>query len=256
MKPLWYPGVFANEVAAAAENGPLPVLMAVGLAGWVGVANAHFALLTPELCISGDWLGQAPAGAASVLTLNPPAQTVTFCLVMLMAMMTPLLARPIGHLCRHGTVCLRVLAIACFVTTYAGIWLLAACALLAVAVALKGFSAAIALPAPAVATVIALIWQAAPVKWTCLERCHRLPRLSPLCATAALDCVRFGAATALWCIGACWALMLVPFVVEGMHVAAMAGVAALMFAERHVPAGWRRADGQSEGHRTVEPRRS
>ena len=223
-------------------KGPLPTLIAVDLAGWVVLANSHFSLLTPDFCSSlpVDWMAQGSAGVVSALILNPPAQLIMSCLIMLVAMMTPLLARPIAHLWNHSLARLRALAIALFVATYAGVWLLAACVLVALAVALKAFAGAAALPTPALAVVIALIWQATPAKQTCLNRCHRLPRLSAFGLATVWDCVPYGAMTALWCVGACWALMLVPLIVDEMHFAIMAGVAAVLFIERQARATrWR-----------------
>jgi predicted metal-binding membrane protein len=226
--------VRTQALLAVAAKGPLPTLIAVDLAGWVVLANSHFLLLTPDFCSSlpGDWMARGSVGVVSALVLNPPAQLIMSCLIMLVAMMTPLLARPIAHLWNHSVERLRAPAIALFVATYAGIWLLAACGLMAMAVALKAFADAAALPIAALAVVIALIWQAAPAKQTCLNRCHRLPPPSAFCSATVWDYVRYGAMTALWCIGACWALMLVPLVVDGMHFATMAGVAAVLFVER------------------------
>ena len=231
-----------QALLAVATKGPWLALIAVDLAGWVVLANSHFSLLMPDLCSSlpGDWMAQGSARVVSALILNPPAQLIMSCLIMLVAMMTPLLARPIAHLWNHSPARLRAPAITFFVATYAGIWLLAACVLMAVAVGLKAFASAAALPTPALAVVIALVWQATPAKQTCLNRCHRLPRLSAFCSATVWDCVRYGAMTALWCVGACWALMLAPLVVDEMHFATMAGVAAVLFVERQARATrWR-----------------
>jgi predicted metal-binding membrane protein len=241
---LWSEAIKVRTQAwlAASAKGPLPTLIAVDLAGWVVLANSHFSLLMPDFCSSlpGDWMAQGSAGVVAALILNPPAQLIMSCLIMLVAMMTPLLARPIAHLWNHSPARLRAPAIALFVATYAGVWLLAGCVLMAIAVALKAFASAAALPIPALAVVIALIWQATPAKQTCLNRCHRLHRLSAFCSAAVWDCVRCGAMTALWCVGACWALMLVPLVLDEMHFATMAGVAAVLFVERQARATrWR-----------------
>jgi uncharacterized membrane protein len=145
----------AQAWLAVTAKGPLPTLIAVDLAGWLVLANSHFMLLTPDLCSSlpGHWLAQGSAGMVSALILNPPAQLIMSCLIMLVAMMTPLLAGPIGHLWNHSLVRLRAPAIALFVATYAGIWLLASCVLMAIAIALKAFGGAVPLPIPVLAIV-------------------------------------------------------------------------------------------------------
>jgi hypothetical protein len=89
--------VRTQALLAVAAKGPLPALIAVDLAGWVALANSQFSLLMPDFCSSlpGDWMARGSVGVVSALILNPPAQLIMSCL---MAMMTPLLARPIAHL--------------------------------------------------------------------------------------------------------------------------------------------------------------
>lgn len=232
-------------LADAAKN-PLPVLIAIDLAAWVVLANSHSGLLIPDLCSSvpGDWMVQGWASLVSALILNPPAQLIMSCFIMLVAMMTPLLARPIAHLWNHSLTRLRGPAIAFFVAAYAGVWLVAACVLMAIALALKAFSSAAPIPIPVSAVLLALIWQATPTKQICLNRCDRLPRLSAFGSATVWDCARYGTSTGLRCVGACWALMLVPLVVDGMHFETMAGVTAVLFVERQArPTRWQSAKG-------------
>jgi predicted metal-binding membrane protein len=90
------------------------------------------------------------------------------------------------------------------------------------------------------AIAVALKTFATPAKQACLNRCHQLPRLSAFCSATVWDSVRYGAMTALWCVGTCWALMLAPMVVDRMHFATMAGVAVVLLVERQAPATrWR-----------------
>ena len=75
-----------------------------------------------------------------------------------------------------------------------------------------------------------------PVRQVCLNRCHVLPRLSPFGLAADRDCLLFGARTGAWCVGACWALMVVPLVVDDvLHLVAMLVVMLLMLNERLAP---------------------
>ena len=53
----------------------------------------------------------------------------------------------------------------------------------------------------------------------------------------ALNGVRIGFGHALYCLGCCWALMLVMFAAGVAHLAWMGLLAALMFVEKAVPAG-------------------
>jgi predicted metal-binding membrane protein len=96
--------------------------------------------------------------------------------------------------------------------------------------------------AVALALVLALLWRVCPVRQVCLNRCHVLPRLSPFGLAADRDCLLFGARNGAWCVGACWALMVLPLVVDSLHLAAMLVVMLVMLNERLAPtrpARWR-----------------
>jgi predicted metal-binding membrane protein len=163
-------------------------------------------------------------------------------LLMLLAMMPPLLAQPMRHLWRRSLRRRRARAIAGFVAAYLTVWLLVGFGLMAVAALLRALAGATAVPAAVLAIATALLWQATPAKQDCLNRCHRLPPLATFGLAADVDCLRFGFVAALWCVGTCWALMLVPLAADGAHVALMGGVAALTLAERLTPprpARWR-----------------
>jgi len=207
---------------AVVARGPWPVLLLVSLAGWVAPLGLERWFAVPEFCgASGPW--------SATLVLHQPA--ILPWLLMLLAMMPPLLARPMRHLWRRSLRRRRTRAIALFTAVYIAVWLLAGVVLLAAASGLRMVTGAGVVPAIA----IALLWQATPAKQACLNRCHGLPPLATFGLPADLDCLRFGAAFGLWCVGACWALMLVPLAVDTAHVALMAVAAAVMFAERLTP---------------------
>jgi predicted metal-binding membrane protein len=172
----------------------------------------------------------------AALLLNPPAGLAWPWLTMLLAMMPPLLARPVAHLWERSLARRRLRAIALFAAGYVAVWMLAGIVLMMAAIALKTLVGAAFLPAPAVAVAIALLWQATPVKQACLNRCHRLPRLSAFGLAADRDCLRYGLVAAFWCVGTCWALMLVPLVADQAHAAVMAVSAVVLLAERAAPA--------------------
>jgi predicted metal-binding membrane protein len=107
--------------------------------------------------------------------------------------------------------------------------------LLAIAIAIRMATKGSDVLAVALALVVALLWRVCPLRQVCLNRCHLLPRLSPFGLAADRDCLRFGARTGAWCVGACWALMVVPLVVDGLHLVAMLVVMLLMLNERLAP---------------------
>ena len=237
-------GLSVSRSPFGAAAGAWSALVLADLAGWVWLARSQDSILSPVFCGSPlvGWVSSGWSGAEAALVLNPPARLVMPWLAMVWAMMTPLLARPIAHVWTCGPARLRPTLVALFIASYAAIWLFAGFLLMGGAVALEDLAGAAALPAPALAVAAALLWQTSPLKQACLNGCHRLPRLRPPARAAAGDCLRYGATTALWCVGSCWALMLALLVVDQMHFALMAIVAAVLFVERQAPerlARWR-----------------
>jgi predicted metal-binding membrane protein len=98
-----------------------------------------------------------------------------------------------------------------------------------------------AVRAGAVLLVLAGLWQLTPVKHACLRRCQ-----SPLAFLSAnatrlsrgrLGSVQAGIRHGAFCLGCCWSLMLVLVLLGMMNLAWMALVAAVMSAEKLLPAG-------------------
>jgi predicted metal-binding membrane protein len=98
------------------------------------------------------------------------------------------------------------------------------------------------------AIVVAGLYQLTPLKRVCLRHCRtpfhwvlhrwRDGRLGP---------ARMGLEHGGYCVGCCWALMVVLFAVGVMSLAWMAVVAALIFAEKVLPVGERLAAGFAVG---------
>lgn len=87
--------------------------------------------------------------------------------------------------------------------------------------------------------VVAALYQLSPAKAACLDQCrspiHFVMRYwSPGVAGA----LRLGLAHGLACVGCCWGLMLLLFVAGVMNLAWVAAVAAIVLAEKLVPAKW------------------
>jgi predicted metal-binding membrane protein len=92
------------------------------------------------------------------------------------------------------------------------------------------------------ALLVAAVHQLSPLKDACLSRC-RTPLGMFLRARGdlrhPLTAVRLGAGHAAYCVGCCWAFMLVLVAVGVMQPLWMVGVAALIFAEKALPSGER-----------------
>jgi predicted metal-binding membrane protein len=227
---------------------PWPLLLVASLVGWTALIGLQHSLLVPEICsvMEASWPNLDARTIDAVLLVNSPLGLAVSWLVMLLAMMPLLLAQPMLHLWVRSLARRRMRAIAAFLIAYFAVWMAAGPILLAIAVAVRMATKGSDVLAVALALVLALLWRVCPLRQVCLNRCHLLPRLSPFGLAADRDCLRFGARTGAWCVGSCWALMVVPLVVDGLHLVAMLGVMLLMLNERLAPTRpvrwrWRRS---------------
>ena len=176
----------------------------------------------PAYCTaSAGFVAPGWTGLELALILNPPGSLAAAWLAMLLAMMPPLLDRPLASAGERGPG-----GAGLFLLGYGAAWMAAGAVLILLAIALRAL-----LPAPgaplAVAALAALAWQTSFPKRYCLDRCHAL--------AGGRDSLRFGLSHGCWCIGAGWALMAVPLTVETGHFAAMALVLLVLLAERRRP---------------------
>ena len=161
--------------------------------------------------------------------------------VMLAAMMLPPLAAPVRHVRDRSFVERRLRSTALFLAGYLALWMLAGAASVAAllsVLAAVGDARALALAAVAAA----LLWQVSPMKQACLNRLHAHPQLAAFGFAADVDAFRFGLAHGFWCVGSCWALMLVPMALPSGHLPAMVVVSLWIWGEhldRPTPPSWR-----------------
>jgi len=91
---------------------------------------------------------------------------------------------------------------------------------------------------PAGTLALAAAYQFTPLKDACLKACrHPGIYLMRHYRRGALNGLRIGLGHALYCLGCCWALMLVMFAAGVAHLAWMGLLAVLMFVEKATPAG-------------------
>ena len=162
--------------------------------------------------------------------LISPGAFLTEWPLMLTAMMAPLVIPALRHVYARSLARRRGTALTLWTAAYAATWSAGGLILLAVAAALKA-----AAPQGGAALtsgiVAAMVWQLSPLKQRCLNRHHAHPPLAAFGRAADLDVLRFGCVHALWCLGSCWALMLLPLLVGGWQLVAMAVVATWIWAE-------------------------
>jgi predicted metal-binding membrane protein len=190
----------------------------------------------PEFCLGG-LTGDLPGAAAvaSAAAFNPPGALAAGWGLMLVAMMPPLLIAPMTYIWDRSLARRRGRSLALFVGGYALAWLPVGIGLAELAVAARAAFGGAAIPLAA-AVLAASAWQASPWKQACLNRCHRLPRLSAFGLAADRDALRFGVTHGFWCAGSCAAAMAVPLFLPFGHLPAMVALAACLFSERLEPA--------------------
>ena len=91
---------------------------------------------------------------------------------------------------------------------------------------------------PAATLAFAAVYQFTPLKDACLKACrHPGIYLMHNYRRGPLNGLRIGFGHALYCLGCCWALMLVMFAAGVAHLAWMGALATIMFVEKTAPIG-------------------
>ncbi|HWH43656.1 MAG TPA: DUF2182 domain-containing protein [Thermoleophilaceae bacterium] len=213
---------------SSTEQRALAALVALSAAAWAAIlawgASPHADL----------------AGLDSAAALVPYVGAWT---LMVVAMMLPTSAALLGLFARmvaprEDAAALVALAVA----GYLGVWTAVGAALHAGDLGVHALvGEAAAWPIAAATLALAGAYQLSPLKAACLSKC-RSPRLFLSSRWRGGDrraaALRLGAAHGLWCVGCCWALMLVMFAVGVGNIAWMLILGALMAAEKN--AGWGR----------------
>lgn len=169
-----------------------------------------------------------------VFAVNPPADLARGWALMLAAMMSPVLAPAIHHICLGCFARRRARSISCFVAGYGAVWMAAGAVLLLLKLVAGELAPGSLLPAFVVGA-LALIWQASPLKQSCLNRCHRHRPFAAFGFASDRDLLCFGLEHGVWCAGSCSLLMLFPMLLPEGHVIAMAAVGVLIYCERLDP---------------------
>ncbi|MEX6506698.1 DUF2182 domain-containing protein [Jiella sp. M17.18] len=218
----------------------LPLWLIAAVA-WAGMVAAASGVALPAICSVASASAASPfavtvtlptrASLDLALALNPPAGLLAGFALMLAGMMAPLLGAPLRHVRDRSFPRRRTRAVGLFLAGYGAVWVQAGIVLLALTLGVRLVLPASMLPLLA-GLVGAFVWQASPAKQRCLNRCHAAVPLAPFGRTADLSVLRYGVVHGLWCIGACWALMLLPLLATGGHLAVMAAVSLWLLAER------------------------
>jgi predicted metal-binding membrane protein len=172
---------------------------------------------------------------------NSAAPLASGWLLMLAAMTPPLVVGPLRHIWERSFARRRARAMFLFVIGYGAVWMIAGMGLQVMALAAQ-LAASDTLVCLALSASAAMLWQVSPAKQRCLNRCHRRLHLAAFGAPADRATFGFGLTHGTSCVGACWALMMLPLFVGQGHVLTMLAVMLFAFAERlesAAPLAWR-----------------
>jgi predicted metal-binding membrane protein len=216
------------------------LILLVSAIAWVMLLVNPGSIISLAHCPVTD-SGASMASFQMLLAMNPMSSMAAGWGLMLVAMMSPTLIAPIGHILERSFRRRRARSVALFILGYAVIWMIAGGVLITSKLLMSLLAPQSYLPA-AVVGLIAFIWQCSPAKQRCLNRGHNHRELAAFGIAADLDAFRFGITHAIWCVGSCWVLMLFPMLLSDGHFAAMAAVTFIMISERLEPPrplGWR-----------------
>jgi predicted metal-binding membrane protein len=216
------------------------VLTALAWAGLVHFAQQMMPAMTPDTSMA-DMAMPEPWSASEFGLL------FAMWTVMMVGMMTPA-ATPVlllfaGAQIRRDPRHARI-AVAMFALGYAIVWItFSACAALAqwmlhASMTLSPQMAVSSARAGAVVLCAAGAYQLLPIKRACLVRCRSpLGFLMTRWRDGARGALGMGLRHGAWCVGCCWALMAVLFVVGVMNLAFVAALAVFVLLEKTGPAG-------------------
>jgi predicted metal-binding membrane protein len=210
------------------------VLAALVAGAWTGLGLA-------AATGTGGWLSHTGLGEAGAVSSTRLLGFVVAWTLMSIAMMLPSTFPLVRVFLTITEGSAGLLALLC--AGYLGMWALFGVAALLVDAglhqAIEGSAWLAARPErlPGALLLGAGLFQFSPLKYSCLRQCR-----SPVGfviqhwrgASRALRALRVGALHGVYCVGCCWALMLLMFAVGGAHVGWMLALAVVMFVEKAV----------------------
>lgn len=225
---------------------------------WVGAGGVRVPVVLLALAAAGWWwsarmanhMAGDAAGMDGMVSMQMSSSTLSFgafvlaWLAMMAAMMLPAVS-PVVRLYSLAAAKGTVAPLPFFVGGYILVW---------TALGIPAFFAWRVLMGPvaegriwaarlaAVALLLAAIWQLTPLKSVCLRHC-RSPMSVFLQVRGSLDrpkaALRLGSTHGLYCLGCCWALMVVLVAMGTMNLAWMIGLTVLILLEKTSPWGER-----------------
>jgi predicted metal-binding membrane protein len=215
-------------------------LVVTSLVAWPLLTLYWSDVVLPEFCSSSRRMPLSDSFKLAFV-FNSAAPLASGWLLMLAAMTPPLVVEPLRHVRERSFARRRARAMFLFVIGYGAVWMIAGIGLQLIAFAAR-LAVSDTLVCLALSASVAMLWQVSPAKQWFLNRCHSRPQLAAFGAPADRAALDFGLTHGALCVGACWALMLLPLFVGQGHVLMMLAVTLFAFAERlesAAPLAWR-----------------
>jgi predicted metal-binding membrane protein len=165
-----------------------------------------------------------------LLELNPFSTQLMGWGAMIIAMMLPKLAIPIEYIYIRSLKRYRLKLAILFVLGYLTTWMLAGVVLTTIILGFNYWLPMSYLPAMRLG-IVAAIYQCSPTKQRFLNRGHEHWHLPAFGFAAFKTAFLFGTVHGVWCVGAGWALMLLPMLLPEGHNIAMIIVTFMMISE-------------------------
>jgi len=207
------------------------LLLAVAIAAW---AHVLVSPMGPD-DMAGMGMARSPSLADGVTYVAAWA-------VMMTAMMLPSALPMIGLYAATqrsaGNAALKAVRVGTFALTYLGLWALTGIPIYFASIALSAISAGLLAYVVAAVLVLAGIFQLTPFKQVCLRQCRSpLGFLFGHWREGWQGGLAMARAHAIYCLGCCWALMLVLVVAGAMGLPWVLLIAAVVAAEKLLPRG-------------------
>lgn len=226
---------------SALSEPPLPVLLLLSLLAWLvmfynGTHDMYAHSPLPHEIVTPMLHHVHDESSINIQSHEKSLVTIAWMwLFMVIAMMFPLLSDPIRQVWTRNFPRKRLTGIFAFLTTYISVWMLIGMVLSAIAAFMQQHSNDNEWLSLGAALSIILLWQSSPWKQACLNHCHILPRISPFGLAAERDCGYYGFVKGAWCVGSCWALMLLPMLAMKSGTLVMLIASVVMFIEQLLP---------------------
>lgn len=205
------------------------VIISISLLTWVLLLINPNNIMTIEQChISAS--GPSAASLQMLLEMNPFSSQLIGWGLMVIAMMLPKLITPITFIYVRSFKRYRFISAMLFVLGYITAWMVAGVFMIAAIIGFNLLMPMSYIPALLV-FIIAVVWQASPIKQRFLNLGHDHRTLSAFGLAACRDSLLFGVIHGAWCVGSGWALMLFPMLLPKGHSLAMIIVTFIMISE-------------------------